>query len=175
MIYFVSNGKGAIKIGITTNLNARMRQLRTSNAGFLSLIGSIKGDARTEKSIHADLKHRRLSGEWFADCSETMAVIQRYIRSGVPSINAVMPEAYERPDFGELSPVKVEIDPYRLQRLEATLAAVTEERKQKERTLAANQFANRVVESTPRTESSGAAAPDAGRNAKSSQISDVTG
>lgn len=136
MIYFVSNGKGAIKIGTTTNLNSRMRQLRTSNAGPLSLLGSIEGALGIEKAIHAELSHRRLSGEWFTDCSETRAVIQRYLSGGVALIDAVMPSAYKRPDFGELRTIKMEIDPFRLRRLEAELIAITEERKHLERTLA---------------------------------------
>ena len=174
MIYFISDGKGAIKIGVTNNIKRRILQLRGGNPGELSLIGSIEGDARAERTIHAELKAHRLSGEWFADCDGTRAVIKRCLRDGVPCLDDEIPETYYgRPDFGTLQPIKIEIDPYRLERLDAELALVVAERKHLERTLAAIRASNRVMDGTTRTESRGAAAPDAGGNAATPQIPDV--
>lgn len=74
-IYFAEGGD-QIKIGITRDVNARLRTLRNGAAQPLTLIGSIKGDLRREQQIHNTLKQHRIRGEWYRDCAEVRAAIQ---------------------------------------------------------------------------------------------------
>lgn len=75
-IYFAQpvNG-GAIKIGHSSDPFARLRSLNTASAERLRIIGLFPGSPLDEKRLHATLAAHRLSGEWFRDCPEVLAVI----------------------------------------------------------------------------------------------------
>jgi|GEM_PF-5101312 len=65
-IYFVQlEGQPKLKIGITTDVNARIAQLQTASPYQLKLVAVIAGTAATEKSYHRRFKQYRTSGEWF--------------------------------------------------------------------------------------------------------------
>lgn len=74
-VYFAECG-GQIKIGSSGNVPARMRQLSSTAAAPISLIGAIRGDLRREMAIHKTLTQHRIKGEWYRDCPEVRATIQ---------------------------------------------------------------------------------------------------
>lgn len=64
-VYFVQLGRrGLIKIGYSTDLNARVRAL-VSGHPSLRLIGSIPGTRLDEAAWHKQWQHLRSTGEWF--------------------------------------------------------------------------------------------------------------
>lgn len=69
-IYFLDDHNGHIKIGITDNLERRMKQLQTGNALELTLIHHIKvGDMteafELESLLHHALNNSKVKNEWF--------------------------------------------------------------------------------------------------------------
>lgn len=70
-VYFVRAGnRGAIKIGIASNIERRMATMQTGNAFQLKLLATIPCDSRleaenTEKKIHKFFSKQRIRGEWF--------------------------------------------------------------------------------------------------------------
>jgi predicted GIY-YIG superfamily endonuclease len=68
-IYVVKSGNGLCKIGMTTNPNARLAQLRSGSASPLEFawIGAPKADTiAIEREAHKMLDQYRRNGEWFA-------------------------------------------------------------------------------------------------------------
>lgn len=70
-VYAILNkANGAIKIGYTTNVQSRMRQLSapSASAGYpvdLELLGSVEGDRSHETAAHKRLSDTENNGEWF--------------------------------------------------------------------------------------------------------------
>lgn len=67
---FSTNGQSPVKIGVTHNIQKRIRAIQTGNANVIRCEYQIEvsnaGDARAlERSIHTAMGDRRLSGEWF--------------------------------------------------------------------------------------------------------------
>jgi hypothetical protein len=54
-----------VKIGTTSNLEARLLDMRTGNPFKMELAASIAGGHRTERELHARYKEFRYQGEWF--------------------------------------------------------------------------------------------------------------
>lgn len=84
-IYFVKCA-GRIKIGVSTDVETRLKALATGAAHPLSLLGTIEGDYRLEQFIHKTLSTYRVQGEWFSDCEPTLAVIDSLLRDGPSAI-----------------------------------------------------------------------------------------
>ena len=80
MIYFAECGN-QIKIGISSNLNARMADLRNEAGRPVSLIGTIAGDLRIERALLKKLRPYRIKGEWFKDCRDVRAAIQNCLNN----------------------------------------------------------------------------------------------
>jgi hypothetical protein len=77
-IYFVqAGGAGPIKIGISVDLAARLRQLQDNNHERLRLLRSIKGTDAQEKLIHRRFSHLRVRGEWFRSEPELLSFIDQ--------------------------------------------------------------------------------------------------
>jgi hypothetical protein len=75
-VYFISNGRGAVKIGQTaSNIHLRLAQLQGASAYRLKVCALIDSNdqKRLEKQLHRENKHRQLEGEWF-EMSESEAV-----------------------------------------------------------------------------------------------------
>jgi hypothetical protein len=75
-IYVIRADNGLLKIGISSNPNARLAQLQTSSPFKLSIayVAALRCDGRTvEAAAHRTLASYRQSGEWF-DCPADMAV-----------------------------------------------------------------------------------------------------
>lgn len=67
-VYFISNSRGAIKIGSTANSIAqRLSTLQAGSAYPLTLVALIHTTShkKLEHQLHQAWKHRRMQGEWF--------------------------------------------------------------------------------------------------------------
>jgi hypothetical protein len=73
--YIVLNSKGAVKIGFSTNLDARLAALETSSGERLSVLRTIPGGSSTERWLHKRYAPLRLMGEWFTFCPSMMEII----------------------------------------------------------------------------------------------------
>lgn len=66
VVYFAQSDKiDQVKVGYTTNLKQRFKQLRSQSCSDLSLIGCIEGDDALERRIQSHLIPANISGEWF--------------------------------------------------------------------------------------------------------------
>lgn len=67
---------GVVKIGTTSNLRVRLKQLQTSSPQELRVLWSFGGDWRLEAHLHQRFADRQLKGEWFdfKDEDPTVAV-----------------------------------------------------------------------------------------------------
>ncbi|WP_374309371.1 GIY-YIG nuclease family protein [Methylocella sp.] len=74
LVYFLDDGAGRIKIGVSGRLTARIRQLSTGNPG-MTLMCVIPGGGDLEKEIHKRFAAYRLGGEWFRAAEELLAFI----------------------------------------------------------------------------------------------------
>lgn len=75
-VYFISNGRGAVKIGQTaSNISIRLAQLQSASPYRLKVCALIDSSdqKRLEREIHKSLKDYRLEGEWF-EMTEKQAV-----------------------------------------------------------------------------------------------------
>ena len=69
-VYMIQKGYGSIKIGVSKDPDARLRQLQTGNHGDLFIIAKFpfksEAEARTmENELHKKFRKFRLNGEWF--------------------------------------------------------------------------------------------------------------
>lgn len=67
-VYFIKNNKSIdVKIGISNNINDRVKSYRTAFSGEVLLIGYIycENYKKLEKDIHKLFDNKRISGEWF--------------------------------------------------------------------------------------------------------------
>ncbi|HEY4452341.1 MAG TPA: GIY-YIG nuclease family protein [Solirubrobacteraceae bacterium] len=77
-IYVLLDGESnAVKIGRTTDLRGRPRDLQTGNPRELELVSAWRGNASQEREMHAEFQHLRIRGEWFA-CTDDLL---RYVRN----------------------------------------------------------------------------------------------
>lgn len=74
-LYFLS-GAGLIKIGVTTDVDARWRSLRNSSPVALDFLGFCPGTQIDEREFHDRFKHIRRHGEWFDDTPELREAIR---------------------------------------------------------------------------------------------------
>jgi predicted transcriptional regulator len=69
LVYIIEDGRGNKKIGMTSNIEQRVRQLETAiAAGIISvMVSNFMENARSiEKKLHEANKEYRLNGEWFS-------------------------------------------------------------------------------------------------------------
>ena len=65
-IYFVlAERLNAVKIGITFDVQARLKELQVGSSVQLRLLGMIPGTLQTERDFHYTYSHLWLRGEWF--------------------------------------------------------------------------------------------------------------
>lgn len=74
-LYFIRVGE-FIKIGRTTNLDARIRMIDCHAATALELLGVIVGAGYLERSWHKTFRHLRSKGEWFRETPELCQAIE---------------------------------------------------------------------------------------------------
>jgi hypothetical protein len=86
-VYFISNGKGAVKIGQTaSNISIRLAQLQGASPYRLKVCALIDSSdqKRLERELHKSLKDCRLEGEWF-EMTEKQAVEIAVSHGGRPA------------------------------------------------------------------------------------------
>lgn|SRR5574341_1266238 len=67
-LYIIISANGLFKIGKTTNLKARVAQIKTSSPVPCSLLFHTQYDEKVidlEKKYHAEFNNKRVRGEWF--------------------------------------------------------------------------------------------------------------
>ena len=66
VIYFIqSENGGNIKIGVSRDVESRLKQLQTSNSEKLKVTNVIPGGFEKEKELHEKFKSINIEGEWF--------------------------------------------------------------------------------------------------------------
>jgi hypothetical protein len=83
-IYVICDDSGWIKVGISNNTVARLKNLQTSNRMHLRLVGAFPLNSdrshHVERASHNALEHCERRGEWFkASCEEAVAVVRHAI------------------------------------------------------------------------------------------------
>lgn len=82
-VYFISDGEFC-KIGKADNVDVRLKQLQTSNAKPLFVIGYIPcknptSALRKENILHSNFAKNKMSGEWYRiDVSEAINALRKY-------------------------------------------------------------------------------------------------
>lgn len=82
-LYIGTDLVGLFKIGITTDEEKRLKQLRTGNPNFWYLfIFEIDNALITELELHTLFENKRIKGEWFAlDAKDLQYIANRFWRS----------------------------------------------------------------------------------------------
>ncbi len=69
-VYFIRDaGQARVKIGYSTDPEARLRSLQTGSSGKLQIAGLIVGSMTVESLLHRDLAAFAVRGEWFAEAA----------------------------------------------------------------------------------------------------------
>lgn len=76
-VYFVASDSGPIKIGLASNVEARIKSLQTAHPFKLTLLATSEGGQAQERDYHTRFAAHRLHGEWFARCPDIEAEIER--------------------------------------------------------------------------------------------------
>lgn len=71
VVYFAERD-GLIKIGVTSNLPARLRQLGATELGY------VYGDHKMERLVHCRFRHERVSGEWFQPSERLLQFVREH-------------------------------------------------------------------------------------------------
>jgi len=80
MIYFVQAGiNGPIKIGITNNINRRIKELEKEAPYELNILAEYPGGRKFEKRIHTMFQKFRIRGEWFRPEEELLFWMENII------------------------------------------------------------------------------------------------
>ena len=78
-VYFIHAPRlRLIKIGYSTNPDARLRALRVGVPVDMRIIGKVRGGLITEKVYHEKFKHLRVGGEWFRATKYLVALASLY-------------------------------------------------------------------------------------------------
>lgn len=67
-IYLIRAYDGKCKIGITKNIDKRIRQLQTGNPEILTIQSQYLSEiaSKIESVLHRMYRHKKISGEWFS-------------------------------------------------------------------------------------------------------------
>jgi hypothetical protein len=66
VVYAIEGAMGHVKIGTTTDLSSRVRELQTGSPVTLRVLAVCPGDRALEAALHRAYARYRVSGEWFA-------------------------------------------------------------------------------------------------------------
>jgi len=77
-VYFVRAGEdGPIKIGVSSDVDGRIKSLQTDAPAELHLLAVLDGAGRdVEQSLHVRFADGRLTGEWFQPTDELLATVK---------------------------------------------------------------------------------------------------
>lgn len=76
-VYFIDDGRGAIKIGWAKDPSVRLAQLQTGSPVRLRLLGIVPGVKSLERDVHRRFGGLRLHGEWFKQSPSLLEFIER--------------------------------------------------------------------------------------------------
>jgi len=80
MIYFIqSKSDGRVKIGSSSDPEARLKQLQTGSSAELILIGKLPGSVDEERALHKRFAEHKTDGEWFFPAKEIFDFINNPI------------------------------------------------------------------------------------------------
>lgn len=80
IVYFIRQGIfGPVKIGITVDLQHRLKSLQTGSPTPLFVLGTIPGGLNEEKILHSRFKAYRVSGEWFVPDDAMLLALETII------------------------------------------------------------------------------------------------
>lgn len=94
-VYFIRSGEdGPVKIGVTRNVAARVRNLQTGSAHKLIVIRTIEAGEIIERRAHAYFAKFRLHGEWFKYSSQMLQWMPHWdLPIVVPPAAKILPAA----------------------------------------------------------------------------------
>lgn len=76
VIYIVSRGiDGAVKIGWTSDVERRVRELRKETRDTIAILAMLPGDKPDELRLHSRFQDDRIGGEWFRRSSKMVAFL----------------------------------------------------------------------------------------------------
>lgn len=98
MIYFIKTKK-AVKIGVSVDPEARLKELQVGNPFPLKIAATLPGHFATEKELHSVFERFRLKGEWFRYDGHLRACIESCKDSGrkhkeVTSVRQLLENGY---------------------------------------------------------------------------------
>lgn len=75
-VYFIQDGLGRIKIGVTRDISRRLSDLKTGSSTSLLLVRFVEGAGpKVERWFHRRFNGHRIQGEWFHFTPEMMTVV----------------------------------------------------------------------------------------------------
>lgn len=74
-LYFIACGD-AVKVGVSSDPENRMKELRAGAPGPLRIVAKFEQRGRDEGALHKRIAHLRLYGEWFRHTEEVDALIR---------------------------------------------------------------------------------------------------
>jgi Meiotically up-regulated gene 113 len=78
-VYFIQQGKdGPIKIGSTTNITKRLKELQQANPNTLHIMHTTTGGQNLERHLHKIFSKYRIIGEWFEPVDEILMLIENF-------------------------------------------------------------------------------------------------
>jgi len=94
-VYFIRSGD-LVKIGYSTDVAYRARQLRTLSAGRCVLVAAHPGTQKDEFALHKRFSSLRQHGEWFIWCDEIANIaVEGFVSSGILAQRQVHPAIVE--------------------------------------------------------------------------------
>lgn len=89
-IYYVATTTATnnyvVKIGISSNPWARVKELQTGSSTKFELLATMKTDVRSEKKIHEFFEEARLEGEWFLQSDALRLLIEKTVNKEIRSM-----------------------------------------------------------------------------------------
>lgn len=94
-VYFIRcRATSAIKIGVASDPQTRLRALQIGSASVLELVGEMPGDERYEALLHEAFAEYRTHGEWFA-CGERLDALIAALPA-MPTVESMRPISRHR-------------------------------------------------------------------------------
>lgn len=153
VVYFIqAEGGGDIKIGVSKNVNERLKQLQISNSEKLIITNILPGGYEKEKELHEKFKGINKGGEWFKathmlaeiskalpfriltsseQASKTLGVCDNYVKKAV-KIEKERPELLSKIKDGELSLLTVYNDIKKVEKEEELKNAIAKSNSESE-------------------------------------------
>lgn len=83
-VYFISSAQepdvgDVVKIGIASNLDARLKAIQTHQPETMYVVGTLPGGVELEREIHKQFQHCRMRGEWFKVTEDLLAFMEEVL------------------------------------------------------------------------------------------------